>query len=238
MRKFLLLLTLCYFSVAAQANDLPDFDEKEIVARIKAMKDGAVEAKYTTVVRSYLKRYLHYQPEGSERIMGRSAMYFPMFEEELAKLNLPDDLKYLTIVESALDAKAVSHAGAVGLWQFMPLTAKDMGLQINKYVDERQDPYRSTEAAARYLKIQYNRFGSWELALAAYNGGSGTVSRAIKRARSKDFWRIRDYLPKRNKKLCASLYRCLLFRSLLCGTWYRTELSRIGRTVDFSHIGL
>jgi membrane-bound lytic murein transglycosylase D len=196
MKKLLLLLTLSSVSWMAIATDSPVFNEQDIIARIKTMKDGAVDARYTSVVRSYLKKYLEYQRSGSETMLGRSALYFPMFEKELADKNIPDDLKYLTIVESALLPKAVSHAGAVGLWQFMPLTAKDMGLANNSAVDERKDPFKSTQAAARYLKMQYNRFGSWELALAAYNGGSGTVSRAIKRGRSKDFWAIRKFLPK------------------------------------------
>ncbi|MEM1324747.1 MAG: transglycosylase SLT domain-containing protein [Bacteroidota bacterium] len=199
MKKLLLLLTLSCATWMALANDNPAFNEQEIISRIKQMKNGAVDARYTSVVRSYLKGYLDYRRSGSETTLGRSAMYFPMFERELAAKDIPEDIKYLAIVESALLPKAVSRAGAVGLWQFMPLTAKDMGLVNNSAVDERKDPFKSTQAAARYLKMQYNRFGSWELALAAYNGGSGTVSRAIKRARSKDFWAIRKYLPKETR---------------------------------------
>ncbi|MEM6697573.1 MAG: transglycosylase SLT domain-containing protein [Bacteroidota bacterium] len=199
-KKIFILLFLCWNAVFfLQANNVHPYNEQEVISRIKQMKDGAVEARYTSIVRAYLKRYLSYSRPGSEVILGRSIMYFPMFEEYLKESELPDDLKYLSVVESALRPKAVSRAGAVGLWQFMPATAREVGLSINKYVDERRDPEKSTKAAMKYLKQQYNRFGSWELALAAYNGGSGTVSRAIKRGRSKDFWRIRNYLPKETR---------------------------------------
>ncbi|MEM8525436.1 MAG: transglycosylase SLT domain-containing protein [Bacteroidota bacterium] len=199
LKRTFILFFLCWNAVLLQANDVHPYNEQEIIARIKQMKDGAVEARYTSIVRAYLKRYLSYSRPGSEVILGRSIMYFPMFEEYLEENELPDDLKYLSVVESALRPKAVSRAGAVGLWQFMPPTAREVGLKIDKYVDERRDPEKSTKAAMKYLKMQYNRFGSWELALAAYNGGSGTVSRAIKRGRSKDFWRIRNYLPKETR---------------------------------------
>ncbi|MEM9847237.1 MAG: transglycosylase SLT domain-containing protein [Bacteroidota bacterium] len=200
MRKLLMLCCFACIALNLCANNTPPtFDEQEIIARIKAMKDDAVKARYTSIVKAYLKGYLHYRRSGSETILGRAVMYFPLFEEKLKEFELPDDLKYLSIVESALNPRAVSRAGAVGLWQFMPLTAKDMDLTINKYVDERRDPQKATQAAMRYLRMQYRRFGSWELALAAYNGGSGTVSRAIKRGRSKDFWRIRNYLPKETR---------------------------------------
>ncbi|NJK82785.1 MAG: lytic transglycosylase domain-containing protein [Saprospiraceae bacterium] len=165
----------------------PEFDEVAIINRIKIMNSDVVQPKYTSVVKGYLKGYTVWNRAKSERILGRSVCYFPIFEHYLKQHNLPNDLKYLSVVESALDPKAVSRAGAIGLWQFMPETAKEMGLQITPYVDERQDPHKATDAALRYLKRQYNRFGSWELALAAYNGGSGRVSRAMKRARSDNF---------------------------------------------------
>ena len=112
---------------------------------------------------------------------------------------MPLDLKFLSVVESALNPMAVSRSGAVGLWQFMPATGREYGLKISRYVDERKDPVKSTLAAIKYLKKQYNRYGNWELALAAYNGGPGRVNRAIKRGRSKNFWRIRKYLPRETR---------------------------------------
>jgi membrane-bound lytic murein transglycosylase D len=176
------------------AND-PEFDETSVIDRIKIMTSDVVQPRYTSVVKGYLKGYTVWNRAKSERILGRALLYFPIFEQYLKEHNLPNDLKYLSVVESALDPKAISRAGAIGLWQFMPETAKEMGLKITNYVDERQDPHKSTDAALRYLKRQYNRFGSWELALAAYNGGSGRVSRAMKRARSDNFWVVQRYLP-------------------------------------------
>ncbi len=195
---FLTTLLSCLFLYftpnTSLAND-PEFDEVSVINRIKIMSSDVVQPRYTSVVKGYLKGYTVWNREKSERILGRAVLYFPIFEEYLKKYNLPDDLKYLSVLESALDPKALSRAGAIGLWQFMPETAKEMGLQVTPYVDERQDPHKSTDAAMRYLKRQYTRFGSWELALAAYNGGSGRVSRAMKRARSDNFWVVQRYLP-------------------------------------------
>src|SRR5690606_13053973 len=113
---------------------------------------------------------------------------FPLFEKHLAAKGLPTSLKYLPVVESALNPKAVSRVGATGLWQFMESTGKIYGLDINGTFDERSDPEKSTIAAVAYLTKLYERFNSWELALAAYNSGEGRVSRAIKRSRSRNFW--------------------------------------------------
>lgn len=213
--KTLIYLFICsflYISYPSLAND-PAYDEVTILERIKEMDVQTVKPRYTSVVKGYLKGYTVWNREKSSRIMGRSVMYFPLFEEYLEKYDLPDDLKYLSVVESALQAKAESRVGAIGLWQFMPVTANEMNLKINKYIDERQDPHKSTDAAMRYLKRQYKRFGSWELALAAYNGGSGRVSRAIKRGRSKNFWTIKRYLPKETRDyIPAYIAACYLGR--------------------------
>jgi membrane-bound lytic murein transglycosylase D len=131
------------------------------------------------------------------RMMALSQFYFPVFEEQLDKYNLPLELKYLAICESALNPMAKSRAGAMGLWQFMYPTGKIYGLKVSSYVDERCDPYKSTIAACEYFKYLYGLFGDWQMVLAAYNGGPGTVNRAIRRSGGKKtYWEIRPFLPK------------------------------------------
>jgi membrane-bound lytic murein transglycosylase D len=133
----------------------------------------------------------------STKVLGVSELYFPMIEEYLAKYEIPLEMKYLAIVESALNPTAISHAGAGGLWQFMVSTGKMYGLEVTSYQDDRFDAYKSTEAACRYLKFLYKTFGDWQLALAAYNSGPGNVNKAIRRSGGKrDFWSIKPFLPK------------------------------------------
>ena len=175
---------------------IPTFTDGEIRDRLNRLTSAVAPPRFTPAVKSYIKTYTVKKRQHTEAMLGRISIYFPMFEKYLSENNLPVDLKYLSIVESALNPKAVSRSGAVGLWQFMPPTGKENGLKINSTVDERRDPHKSTLAAAKYLKKQYNRYQNWELALAAYNGGPGRVNRAIKRGRSKNFWRIKRYLPK------------------------------------------
>lgn len=129
--------------------------------------------------------------------LGRSKLYFPMYEEMLDKYDLPLELKYLSIIESGLRPTIRSRAGAVGLWQFMYRTGKAFGLTENSYIDERMDPYKATDAACRYLKFLHNMYHDWSLALAAYNAGPGNVNKAIRRSGGKmTYWEIRPYLPK------------------------------------------
>lgn len=175
---------------------IPTFTDSEIRDRLSRITSSVAPPRFTSVVKSYINTYTVKKRQHTEAMLGRISIYFPMFEKYLSENNLPVDLKYLSIVESALNPKAVSRSGAVGLWQFMPPTGKENGLKINSTVDERRDPHKSTLAAAKYLKKQYKRYNNWELALAAYNGGPGRVNRAIKRGRSKNFWRIKRYLPK------------------------------------------
>jgi membrane-bound lytic murein transglycosylase D len=135
-----------------------------------------------------------------EIMLGLSNYYFPVFEETLDKYDLPLELKYLPIIESALNPKAISRMGANGLWQFMYGTGKNMKLEINSLVDERRDPLKSTDAAARYLKQLYDMYGDWHLAIAAYNCGPGNVNRAIKRSGDKtNYWEIYYRLPRETR---------------------------------------
>lgn len=185
------------YSVDAYSGmDIPTFTDGEIKDRLGQLTSAVAPPRFTPAVRSYIKTYTVKKRQHTEAMLGRTAMYFPMFEKYLAEQNMPIDLKYLSVVESALNPDAVSRSGAVGLWQFMPPTGREQGLKINSTVDERKDPHKSTKAAMKYLKRQYDKYNNWELALAAYNGGPGRVNRAIKRGRSKNFWRIKRYLPK------------------------------------------
>lgn len=190
---------LFLFPLFLNAENYPTYDEAVVIERLKAIEDPLVEHRYNSVVKGYIKGYLIWNRDKAERLLGRTVLYFPLFEEYLQERGMPEKLKYLSVVESALSPYATSPVGAVGLWQFMPLTGKEYGLLINELVDERKDPNKSTRAALDYLSRQYEKFGDWALALAAYNGGSGRVSRAIKRGRSKNFWRIRRYMPRETR---------------------------------------
>ncbi len=183
----------------SSTDHIPTYTEAEIRARLNQMTNTVVPPRFTRVVKGYIDTYTTKRRDKTEKMLGRVDIYFPMFEHYLTLHGLPSDLKYLSVVESALDPNALSRSGAVGLWQFMPPTGKEMGLRISSTIDDRKDPHKSTEAALKYLAKQYKRFGSWELALAAYNGGPGRVNRAIKRGRSKNFWRITKYLPKETR---------------------------------------
>ncbi|HET8808942.1 MAG TPA: LysM peptidoglycan-binding domain-containing protein [Flavobacteriaceae bacterium] len=152
---------------------------------------------YNSSIESVIRRYLKWNKQKTEQLMALSAYYFPMFEESLAKYNIPLEMKYLAIVESALQPRAKSWVGATGLWQFMFATGKMHDLGVSSYVDERMDPILATQAACEYLSTLYNMFGDWNLALASYNAGPGNVAQAIRRSGgNKNYWEIRRYLPR------------------------------------------
>jgi membrane-bound lytic murein transglycosylase D len=171
------------------------FSVPEVKERLSYLS-GCTPLKYDNIVTAYLQTYLYKKPEKTRAMLSRMPMYFHLFESELKAAGMPDDLKYLSVTESALNPLAVSHCGATGLWQFMPATGSEYGLEQNSAIDERSDPVMATRAALKYLKKLYNSYGDWALALAAYNSGPGNVNRAIKRAHSKNFWAIRKYLPR------------------------------------------
>ena len=168
---------------------------KKRLAKMDAKSPFNIE--YNQALENTIKAFLKNRPKAFERLMAISEYYFPMFEEHLAKYNIPLELKYLAIVESALNPRAKSRVGASGLWQFMYPTGKQYNLEVTSYVDERYDPLKATEAACQYLSSLYGIFGDWSMVLAAYNCGPGNVSKAIRRSGgSQNYWNIRKNLPK------------------------------------------
>ena len=173
--------------------------EETYIKRLAAIP-SVIEMPYNQVVRKHIERYVYRSRTLVEEMLGMSLYYMPIFEQALEKEGLPLELKYLPIVESALDPNAVSRVGAAGLWQFMIGTGKGLGLEVNSLVDERRDPYRSSEMAAKYLKNLYQIYNDWSLAIAAYNCGPGNVNKALHRNGDKgDFWDIYEYLPRETR---------------------------------------
>ena len=166
-------------------------------ARLKEMDDKSpFHIEYNQGLENIIKSFLKNRKRSFERLMAVSEYYFPLFEEAFDKQNVPLEIKYLAVVESALNPKAVSRVGATGLWQFMYQTGKQYGLKIDSYVDERSDPLKASEAAAQYMKNMYAIFGDWDLVLASYNSGPGNVAKAIRRSGGQqNYWNIRKNLP-------------------------------------------
>lgn len=166
--------------------------------RLKRMDEKSpFNIEYNIGLENVIKSFLKNRKKGFERLMGISQFYFPIFEEELAKNNIPLEIKYLAVVESALNPLAVSRVGATGLWQFMYQTGKQYGLNIDSYVDERSEPLKASQAASQYMMNMYKIFGDWDLVLASYNSGPGNVAKAIRRSGGQqNYWNIRKNLPK------------------------------------------
>jgi membrane-bound lytic murein transglycosylase D len=176
--------------------DVPD---SVLMGRLERM-NAFISLPYNETVKNYMVMYSEKMPRKMAEMMGLAQYYFPIFEETFRKYDLPLELKYMAIIESALNPRAESRAGAKGTWQFMYRTAINYGLKIDSYVDERMDPFLSADAAAHYLQDAYRIFGDWSLAISSYNCGSGNVNKAIKRAGGKrDFWSIYDYLPRETR---------------------------------------
>lgn len=180
------------------AVDYPELPTDTLKVRLKKLSAKTpFNIEYNTSLESVIKSYLKHRRNSLERLMSLSDYYFPLFEKELDNYNIPLEIKYLAIVESALKPRAKSRVGATGLWQFMFATGKQYGLNVSSYVDERSDPIKSTEAASKYLAKLYEIFGDWDLALAAYNSGPGNVSKAIRRSGGyENYWNIRPHLPR------------------------------------------
>ena len=175
--------------------DLPTDLLKERLAKLDAASPFNIE--YNVGLENVIKSLLKNRKKSYERLLGISQYYFPLFEEALSKYNIPIEVKYLAIVESALNPKAKSRVGATGLWQFMYNTGLQYKLDVNSYIDERSDPIKSTEAACQYLAGMYKIFGDWDLVLASYNCGPGNVTKAIRRSNGQtNYWNIRKKLPR------------------------------------------
>jgi membrane-bound lytic murein transglycosylase D len=184
-----------------QPDFVPTYPDSIIEARIEDLnREMLVELGFNKYVKNYIEVYAVKKRELVSRVLGLAEIYFPLFEEQLDKYNMPLELKYLAVVESALNPTANSRAGAKGLWQFMYGTGKIYGLKVNSIVDDRFDPYKSTDAACRHLNDLYKIYGNWSLALAAYNSGAGNVNRAIRKAGgTKSYWAIWPYLPRETR---------------------------------------
>lgn len=177
----------------------PYFSDSVYIQRL-SMLPNVMEMPYNEIIRKFIDLYAVRLRDRVSLMLGVCNLYIPIFEEALDAYNLPLELKYLPVIESALNPSAVSRVGASGLWQFMLGTGKLYGLETNSYVDERLDPIKSTWAAARYLRDLYNMYKDWNLVIAAYNCGPGNINKAIKRAGgNSDYWAIYNYLPKETR---------------------------------------
>ena len=205
--------------------------------------------EYNPILENVINGYLKYRKKYYPRVMAKAAYYFPMFEKYLDQFDIPLEMKYLAIVESTLNPKARSRVGARGLWQFMYLTGRQYKLEVNSYVDDRQDPIKATIAACKYLSDLYNIFGDWDLALAAYNSGPGNVSKAIKRSGGyRNYWNLRQYLPRETAGYVPAFYATMyLFKyakehGLVAEDppiyHFATDTVQVKRTISFDQISL
>ena len=181
------------------ARQIMELSREEVERRLEAFDASLLEYQVDDAVYQRVVNYIRHWPISSGRVIGRSARFYPIFEEQLEAAGLPIDLKHLSVVESALRSWAVSPVGAGGLWQLMPQTARELGLIVNGELDERLDPWLGCEAGLDYLRIQHERYGDWALALAAYNSGPGNVNRAIRRSGSRNYWKLRRFLPRETR---------------------------------------
>lgn len=218
---------------------------KKRLAKMDANSPFNIE--YNPALENTIKSFLKNRTKAFERLMAVSEYYFPMFEEHLAKYNIPLELKYLAIVESALNPKAKSRVGASGLWQFMYPTGKQYNLEVNSYVDERHDPLKATEAACQYLSHLYEIFGDWSLVLASYNAGPGNVSKAIRRSGgSQNYWNIRKFLPRETANYVPAFLATMyiyefkkehgILPKKATLTYFETDTIMVKKQMSFKHI--
>jgi len=186
-----------FFNPSSIKTNLVKIDKDSIRSRIEHINSQTpFQIDYTPLLEETIINYLNNRQATYLELYSKADYFFPIFENALQKYNVPLELKYLPVIESALNPRAKSRVGATGLWQIMFNTAKDLDLKVNSYVDERMDPFKSSDAAAKYLSELFERFNDWNLAIAAYNYGPGNIRRAIKASGYSNFWNLRGYLPK------------------------------------------
>ena len=196
-----------------QARRIMELSREEVERRLGAMDQSLLDYRMDDAVFRRIVNYIQDWPISSGRMLARSARFYPIFEEQLAQADLPLELKHLSIVESALRSWAISRVGAGGLWQLMPGTARELGLIVSDELDERLDPTLGCAAGLDYLRMQYDRYGDWALALAAYNSGPGNVNRAIRRSGSRNYWRMRRFLPRETRAYVPSFIAAVFLMS-------------------------
>ena len=192
----------------SKTNDKEVFNSEILKQRLETLNENTpFNVPYNATVERFIRVYLKTRKDDFSNLMDKAKYYFPIFEEYLDKYDLPIEIKYLAIVESALKPNARSISGAKGLWQFMYHTGKQFDLNITSYIDDREDPIKATQAACRYLKSLHKTFDDWDLALAAYNSGPGNVSKAIRRSGGlRNYWNIRKYLPAETRGYLPTFY--------------------------------
>ena len=225
-----------------------DLSSDVLKARLKKLDaQSPFNIEYNPALENTIKSFLKNRTKAFERLMAISEYYFPMFEEHLAKYDVPLEIKYLAIVESALNPKAKSRVGASGLWQFMYPTGKQFNLEVNSYVDERYDPLKATEAACQYLSSLYGIFGDWSMVLASYNAGPGNVSKAIRRSGgSQNYWNIRKNLPRETANYVPAFLATMYIYEFknehglqpkkAALTYFETDTIMVKKQMSFSHI--
>jgi len=193
--------TTCLNVYGFEPGEVPVYPDSVYMERLSALnKSTPLNLDYNRYVRAFINLYAEQRRDVTRRVLGLAELYYPMFEEKLDQFDMPLELKHLAVVESALNPSARSWVGATGLWQFMYSTGKMYDLDVNSFIDERKDPYKSTIAACRYMSRLYERYGDWNLVLAAYNSGPGNVNKAIRRSGGhRDYWKIRPYLPRETR---------------------------------------
>jgi len=226
-----LLFVLMSFSMSLAA---PQSNRSEYHARVHNL-NTVIDIKMNDLVEEQIDFFVHKKRKTSRYILGRTALYFPKIENALREKGMPDELKYIAVIESELQPEAVSRQGAAGLWQFMKGTALLYGMEVSRYIDERKDVDISTEKAILYLETLYNIYENWTVALAAYNSGPGNVNRAIRRAGGNvDYWAIAKYLPRETRNYIPKFIAI----SYLMNYYYLHDIAPIEPADEYKYIGV